>query len=207
MAKLSAHQGAADDHRPGKSRVDLGEVPGAHVDDHGEERQGDDGRLEPHRPDIGVAEDQAHDEEDEGYAEHVDVRDAHQGREAHAGVDLRDGGEVLKTVEVGNMRVAAVVAGEAALRDDRLDLPVVFRLVEAAMNPADDRRGLVCRQHSRHRPGQGRLQSGRRPVAAIGNGDIVGGKAGLAVASGIDLVDLQHREHVADAHHQERRRE
>src|SRR5262249_10980195 len=124
--EAQAHQAAADDDRPGEGGVDLGQVPGTDVDDHGEKRQGNDGRLEPYWPHIGMAEDQPHDEEDEGHAEYVNVRDAHQSEEAHPGVDLADLGHILIATEIGDVGVAPVMAGEASLLDDRLDARVVF---------------------------------------------------------------------------------
>src|ERR1700693_3245288 len=98
-----------------------------------------------------MTEDHTHDEEDEGYAKHMDVGDSHQGRNAHARVDLSDLGKIFITIEIGNVRIATAVAGKAALVNYRLDVGIVFGLVEAVMQPCDDHRALVRRQHPRHR--------------------------------------------------------
>jgi hypothetical protein len=130
-----SHQRSADNHGPGERCIQLREIPGACIYDHGGERQRNDGRFEPHRPYIGVTEDQTHDKENKRYSKHVNVRDANQCRQAHACIDLSNARNIFKAVQIRDMRITAIVAGKASSIDNRLDLRLVFLLVEAAMDP------------------------------------------------------------------------
>jgi hypothetical protein len=90
--------------------VDLRDVPGGDIHEEGGEGQRDDGALEPHRPNVGMAEDETHDEEDESDAEQMDMRYPNQREDIGPGVDLGDFLDVVVAVEVRQVWVAAIVA-------------------------------------------------------------------------------------------------
>src|SRR6516162_6484127 len=110
--EAEAHQHTADDYGPGEGGIDFSQVPGSDVYDDRKERQGNDDGLEPHWPQVSMAKNQAHNKEDKGYAEHVDVGNTHQGREAHARICLGDLSEIFIAAEIGDMRITAAVTAE-----------------------------------------------------------------------------------------------
>src|SRR5438876_8440593 len=105
----------------------LGEVPGADIQDDGDEWKGNDGAFEPDRPHVGVAVHQSHDEEDEGEPEQVNMRDAYQSEDIGASILLGHFLQVIESGEVWNVRVAAVVTTDTALVQQRLDVGFIFR--------------------------------------------------------------------------------
>ena len=131
--EAKAHHHTANDYGPGEGGIDFSQVPGSDVYNDRKERQGNDDGLEPHWPQVSMAKNQTRNKEDKGYAEHVNVGDTHQGREAHACVCLCDLREIFVAVEIGDMRITAAVTAEAALLDNRFDSGIVCGLVETVV--------------------------------------------------------------------------
>ena len=178
------------------------------VDHDAGEWRGDDQAFEPNRPHIGVAEHQAREEEDERHAEQVNVRHPHQCRNGGAGVLLRHLLQIVVAIEVGQMRVAAVVALHAILVEQRPHRLVVDRMWRAFGRPGHDDVAVVARQHGRHRPAQRAFQARTLAAAGIGDDEIFRREHVriAAATSGVGEIHVQQGEQIAHAEHEQRRR-
>src|SRR4030095_13421680 len=120
-SETCTHQSTRQDHQPSKGMIQLGQVPRAYVEDHGDERKRNYRAFEPDRPHVGVAVHQSHDEKDESQSEQVNVGNAHQGKDVGPGILLGHFLQVIVSVQVRNVRVAAIVTTDATLLQQRLD--------------------------------------------------------------------------------------
>src|SRR6202521_6459923 len=118
--------------------IQLGKVPGADIHDHGDEGQCDDSALEPDRPHVRVTVHQSHDEKDEGESEQVNVGNAYQRKDIGAGILLRHFLQVIVSVKVWNVRVAAIVTTHAALVQQRLDVGFICCTIATVMHPSHE---------------------------------------------------------------------
>jgi len=96
--KAYAHQTTCNQYHPGKTGVELSEIPGADISSDAQEWQEHDHALQPHGPYPGVAENKAHDEEYKSHAKQVDMRNTHQGVQGFAGILGNDGQYVVAEV-------------------------------------------------------------------------------------------------------------
>src|SRR3569623_1249353 len=134
----NTHQRTAGQHHVGEQQRYFREPPRGDGEKDRKKGRADHYYLERLAAQAGVSKDEAHEPEDEGEAEQMDVRDTHQRADAHAGVELNYFLKVRVRAQYREMRIAGVVASQAALRDDGLDAAIVCFFAGAVVHPLNE---------------------------------------------------------------------
>src|SRR5512140_2139120 len=130
-SKGQAEHRAAGHRQVGERMKNLDHVPGTDVNQQGKERCAHGYVFDPERSHVGMAENRADDEEERDDAEQVDMRYADQREDIRSLVLIGYLLDVVVAAQTDQVRVAAVVAGGAALLDQRSDESVEGGAVRA----------------------------------------------------------------------------
>src|SRR5579872_7630097 len=95
--------------------IELRKIPGTDIHRKRQKREPDHGALDPNWPQIRVTEHESHNEEHERESKQVYVRYPNQRKDIRARILLRHLLEIVVSVQIRKMRIAAVMAGHAAL--------------------------------------------------------------------------------------------